>query len=217
MSPRETADDIVLSSSISLPGASIPKIGDVAFMPYSEGLLDSEFTPVDLEESDVPRQADLSLAFGLSARRFGAVRTLRIGAFGLRDLSVPEKSMEFGARVDFETRHVFGPGLLFTTLWNGNIWGNTPEDDESDLRFRLLLDSRLALPLARYLNIAIYGQGFLFQGRVPSTSDIGASYSIGVSSMSWGVLPSSAYPNQSVNVEVLGQARPERIPNVVDR
>jgi hypothetical protein len=150
-------------------------------MPYSEALLDSEFTPVESEDSDVPRQSDLSLAFGLSARRFGAVRALRLGAFGLRDLSVPEKSMEFGARVDFETRHVFGPGLLFTTLWNGNIWGNTPEDDESDLRFKLLLDTRLSLPLARYLNIAIYGQGFLFQGRVPATDDIGASYSIGVS------------------------------------
>jgi hypothetical protein len=179
--PQETADDIILSSSISLPGASFPKIGNVGFMPYSEGMLDSEFTAVESEETEVPRQADLSLAFGISARRFGAVRTLRLGAFALRDLSVPEKSMEFGARGDFETRHVFGPGLLFTTLWNGSVWGNTPEDDESDLRFKLLLDTRLSLPLARYLNIAVYGQGFLFKGRVPETSSLGASYSIGVS------------------------------------
>ena len=179
--PQETADDIVLSSSISLPGASLPKIGKVGFMPYSEGLFDSEFTAIESEEEVVPRQADLSLAFGLSARRFGAVRALRLGAFALRDLSVPEKSMEFGAKADFETRHVFGPGVLFTTLWNGSVWGNTPEDDESDLRFKLLLDTRVSLPLARYLNIALYGQGFLFQGRVPATDKIGASYSIGVS------------------------------------
>jgi hypothetical protein len=179
--PQETADDIVLSSSISLPGASIPKIGEVGFMPYSEALLDSEFTAIESEDEVVPRQADLSLAFGLSARRFGAVRALRLGAFALRDLSVPEKSMEFGAKADFETRHVFGPGVLFTTLWNGSVWGNTPEDDESDLRFKLLLDTRVSLPLARYLNIALYGQGFLFQGRVPATDNLGASYSVGVS------------------------------------
>jgi hypothetical protein len=178
--PQETADDIVLSSSISLPGVSVPKIGDVGFMPYSEALFDSEFTAVESDEGEVPRQADLSLAFGISARRFGAVRALRLGAFALRDLSVPEKSMEFGTKADFETRHVFGPGVLFTTLWNGSVWANTPEDNESDLRFKLLVDLRVSLPLARYLNIALYGQGFLFQGRVPATDDLGASYSLGV-------------------------------------
>ncbi|MBW2255459.1 MAG: hypothetical protein JRI25_12790, partial [Deltaproteobacteria bacterium] len=51
----------------------------------------------------------------------------------------------------------------------------------SDLRFRALLDTAIALPLARYLDISVYGQGFLFQGRVPATSDLGAAWTIGFS------------------------------------
>jgi len=179
--PQESSDDLRLSSSASLPGVLVPIGKKFLLMPYSEILLDSEITPVENDDGSlVPRQADLSLTLGLSARRFGVLRRLRLGLLTLRDLSQIQKSNEWGARLEGEVRMDFGPRLSWITTFDSSIYGNTPEQDESDLRFRTLLNSRLSLPLARYLAVAVYGQGFIFQGRVASTSDVEASFTAGL-------------------------------------
>jgi hypothetical protein len=178
---QETADDLKPSTSVSLPGAAIPVPKFLDLMPYGEVFLDSEITPIESDGDTLARQADLWFTVGLSAKRKGIVRALRLAGFGLRDLSTPDKAMEFGARLEWETRYVFGPGLKWTSECDASVYGNTPDQDDSDLRFRALLDTAIALPLARYLDISVYGQGFLFQGRVPATSDLGAAWTIGFS------------------------------------
>lgn len=179
---QETADDLKLSTSLSLPGVSTPEVAGISLRPYAEGLYDSEITAVENDDgTSNPLQRDLSLTLGASAARKGILRTLRVGAFGLVDLSRPEKQPELGARAEAETLVTFGPRLRWTTSLNAFLYGSTEDDDASDLRFKARMDSRLQLPLSRWLGLALYGTGFAFQGRVPETRAVAASYSLGAS------------------------------------
>lgn len=179
---QETADDLKLSTSLSLPGVSTPEVAGISLRPYAEGLYDSELTAVENDDGTRnPLQRDLSLTLGMSAARKGILRTLRVGAFGLVDLSRPEKQPELGARAEGETLVTFGPRLRWTTTLDAFLYGSTPDDDASDLRFKARLDSRLQLPLSRWLGLAVYGTGFAFQGRVEETRAVAASYSLGAS------------------------------------
>ena len=91
---QETADDAKLSSSVTLPGATV-KTGPLSFRPFAEGLLDSELTPTETDAGvQNPRQADLSLTIGLSAPITGPLRALRIGALVLQDLAQTDKRAE---------------------------------------------------------------------------------------------------------------------------
>ena len=177
---QESADDLRLSSSISLPGMRIPLGKKLRFMPYGELLLDTEFTPAEEEDATLPRQGDLSFALGFSAGRWGPLRRLRLGLLTQRDLAQSDKPLEWGARFEAETWVGFGPRMSWATTFDTNVFGNTPEDDETDLRFKTLIDSRVSMPLARWLSVSIYGQAFLFQGKVTETEDFGSSFTAGL-------------------------------------
>jgi hypothetical protein len=71
--------------------------------------------------------------------------------------------------------------MYFATTLDTNVFGNTPEDDETDLRFKSQLDSRVVMPLTRWLSVNLYGQAFLFKGRVAATDAIGSSFTAGLS------------------------------------
>ncbi|MFT7521341.1 MAG: hypothetical protein ACI9MC_003492 [Kiritimatiellia bacterium] len=173
---QETADDLKLSTSTKLPGVATPPVLGLAFSPYAEALFDSEWTPID---DTVPRQADASLTVGLALKRQGVLRVLRLGVLTNQDLAVPSKKAEIGGRVEAQTRVGFGPGLVWTNQLDGFVYGNTDDQDASDLRFKATLDSRMALPLSGWLSITMYGRGFAFQGRVDSTSAVRWSGSLG--------------------------------------
>jgi len=178
----ETADDVKLSSSVNLPGLTTPALAGVAFRPYSEGLFDSEWTPVEPTDGvEVPRQADLSLTLGLQATPKGWLRTLRLGMLVNQDLARRDKQAELGGRVEAQLSVPLGSSLKFTHQLDAFVYGNTPDEDASDLRFKGKLDSRLGLPLLRGLNVALYGGTFVFQGRVPETSSVRASFTLGAS------------------------------------
>jgi hypothetical protein len=149
-------------------------------MPYGELLLDSEFTAAQEEDNVLPRQADLSFALGFSAGRWGPLRRLRLGLLTQRDLSQSEKPLEWGARFEAETWVGFGPRMSWATTFDTNVFGDTPEDDASDLRFKSLIDSRVSMPLARWLSLSIYGQAFLFRGKIEETQDLGSSFTAGL-------------------------------------
>ncbi len=176
---QELADDIRLSSSFTYAGWSFQPLPwatkALRLMPFSELLYDSEITPVQGAE----RQSDLLFQVGLGAKRFGTVRTLRFGGFVLQDLSKVERSIEYGGRLEMTTLHVLGPKIRFTSGLDATLYGSTPDDDASDLRYKVRLEGRLALPLARYLDISLFGQGFAFGGRVPENDVHGLSYTVG--------------------------------------
>ncbi len=188
---EETADDWVLSTSWALPGAAIPADRSFQAMPYTELSYDSDYTPVELEDGTLStHQSDLSLALGMAALRTGPIRTLRAGMFANRDMArLDEKPAEYGGKLDWETyKSLAGGAVVWTTTGTVQLWMNTPDDDESDLRMRSFAETRFALPLARWLNISMYGQGLLVQGRVPATDSIGGTYLLGASLDAVGAL-----------------------------
>jgi hypothetical protein len=179
---QETADDLRLSSSVTLPGATTPPLLGLAVRPFGEGLLDSEWTPiVSADGSELPRQLDLSFTLGLAAQPKKYLRALRLGVIGMQDLSRTDKRANLGSRAEVETLVPFGPGLRWASQLNAIAYLNTPDQDARDLRFRALLDTRVALPLLRGLDVAFYGNLFLFQGRVPETSAVRRSFTLGAS------------------------------------
>ena len=80
-----------------------------------------------------------------------------------------------------ETRVDLTRRLRWIGQLDGYVFGATPDDDASDLRFKVRMDTRVLLPLAEWLDVAVYGAGFVFQGRVPETDAVGSSWSVGVS------------------------------------
>lgn len=177
----EQSDDLRLSTSASLPGADL-ELG-TPWVPYAELLFDSEITPTiaDLQlGTRNPRQRDLSLTAGLSSSS-GWLTRLRIGALLLKDLSVVDKGLEPGGRLEITTRVPLAPGVSWATSLDGFLFANSRGQDASDLRFKALVDTRLELGVLRWLSAAPYAQVFAFQGRVDQTRDPAVAYTLGAS------------------------------------
>jgi hypothetical protein len=178
----ESADDWKLSTSGTLPGLAIPAQAALRWMPYSELLYDSELTPtLDDEGAQNPRQADLSLAAGLSSTSWGMLKNVRVGGFANQDIArLGEKPTEFGGKSTWETALKVS-GLTWSTDGDLQIFASTIQDDASDLRLKFTGETRLAMPLARFLSIDIYAQGFALKGRVDANDDLGFSWTLGSS------------------------------------
>lgn len=169
----ETADDWKLSSSVELPVAAFPRSGPFQLMPFVEAQFDSEYTPAESAPGQpLPRQLDLSGFTGLSAARGSWLRSMRLGAFVNRDLGrLDDKSTEYGVRFTGATFHSVLPlgALWITTAWDVQAFGDTPQDDASDLRLRMSGEVRASVRLVRWLRIGLFVRALLVQGRVAAT------------------------------------------------
>jgi hypothetical protein len=180
--PQELADDLIVSTSHSLPGLAFPSIPPLRMMPFSEVAYDSEFTAIEIEEGGTGiKQSDLSLTLGISALRAGPIRSLRLGGFVNRDMArLDEKPSEFGGAVDWETFQSFGPSVKWTTTADIAVYADTSDDDPSDLRLRALGDTRVLLPLATWLDLGVFGQVFAIRGRTDANDILGVSTTWGI-------------------------------------
>lgn len=177
---QEPNDDVRLSSSASLPGVMVG-IGPLSLMPFTEVLFDTEVTPIERDGAELPRQLDLSLTLGVSAAPGPYLKIIRLGGFVLGDLAATNRSAQAGGRAEVQAVVVFGPELRFESLLDARVFADTGDDDAGDLRVRSQLDARLALPLVRWLSVAVYGRAFAFSGRVEPTEHLGLSYTFGFS------------------------------------
>ncbi|RME25260.1 MAG: hypothetical protein D6798_09390, partial [Deltaproteobacteria bacterium] len=183
----ESADDLRWSTSIEVPAWALGADGSLPWSPYSELLYDTELSPtVDEEGNANPRQQDLSLAAGMAAGSTGLLDTLRVGLFVNRDLSDLSKSTEWGGKAEVETSVGVGFASWVSTL-DAQVFADTPDADDSDLRLRTEGETKLAMPLARWLSASLYARGFLIQGRVPATDHLGFSWTLGASLDATGV------------------------------
>lgn len=183
---QESADDWRLSTSVELPALTRRLL--LTWKPYSELAFDSEHTPTTDELGQAnPRQADLSLAVGAAAGATGPLSSLRLGAFASRDLAtLRDKPTEWGGKAEVGTSTSLG-WTTWTVAAEGQVYADTRADDESDLRFKLLGTTKLAAPLARWLNVSLSAQGFLLQGRVPATQVVDGSWQVGAALDACGV------------------------------
>ena len=111
----EIEDDWTLSTSLTRPSWGL-ETGSLLWMPYSELLYDSEYTPIE-DENGVPspnRQSDLSIRSGLSTRPWKFVRNIRLAGLANRDMAqLEDKPTEYAALAQLETKVVLrgGPHL----------------------------------------------------------------------------------------------------------
>ena len=168
------------STSGTLAALAFPTGASLQWRPYSELLYDSEFSPtVDDTGAVNPRQADLSLAMGLSSTKVGILKNIRVGGFANQDLTlIGEKPTEFGGKTTWETYKKFS-GMTWTTAGDAQVFASTRDDDATDLHLKVTAETRLAMPLARFLSVDLYAQGFALQGRVPTNDDFGFAWTLG--------------------------------------
>jgi len=173
----ETADDLILSTSLGLPRYAFPADGKLPLMPYSELRLDSELTPTEGN----PRQEDLSLLAGLAGTTTTHIPGFHVGVLVAEDLTDAGLHPEIGARADLATWHKVGSVLRITTD-SDLLWlARTAHDDASDLALRASTELKLSFPLAYGLDMAWYARGFALTGRVPETEHLGYAWALGAS------------------------------------
>jgi hypothetical protein len=179
---QEVSDDWKLSTSISAPGLALDT-NNLLWMPYGEVLYDSEFTPIELDDGTFnTQQSDLSFTMGLSTLPWKMVRNIKIGALANRDIAqFQEKPTEYGGHLQWETKKALMSYMIWTTSGDVQLFANTPDDDASDLRWRLYGQTKLSMPLARYLSVSLYGNGLGLQGRTSANDEFGFAWNLGCS------------------------------------
>ena len=134
----EIEDDWTLSTSLTRPSWGL-ETGSLIWMPYSELLYDSEYTPIE-DENGVPspnRQSDLSIRSGLSTRPWKFVRNIRLAGLANPDMAqLEDKPTEYAALAQLETKVVLRGGLIWSSNAEYLWYGKTQDDDLSDLRVR---------------------------------------------------------------------------------
>jgi hypothetical protein len=177
--PRETDDNIRFALAASAPSFDF-STGSASWMPFVEGLLDTEFTPGSgtTDTAALPRRLELSGTGGLSLKQ-GPIARLRVGAQVLRDYSRPDRPTKFGAKLDGEVAASPGP-LKLSLRFESSAYLPVAGEDETDLRFRALVEGRITISLARLVGFTVNGQALAFTGAVPATDSLGLALRIGV-------------------------------------
>lgn len=176
---EETDDALRFALAASLPGVDFAT-GSLAWMPYGELALDTEFTAGSGAEGETPtdRRAEVSAALGLSLKN-GPLDRLRLGGFALRDFSRPTRPTKFGARLDAELSARPGPTRLSARV-ESSLFGPSASEDRTDLRFRALFEGKIGVRVARHLLVSLLVQGLAFSGAVLETRDPALSLRLGV-------------------------------------
>ena len=179
---QEVSDDWRLSSFHTLPGIKL-KTGSMFWSPYSEIMFDSEFSPQELDDgTEQSKQSDLSLTAGLSSLPWKIIRNMKLGVLANRDLAqLEEKPTEFGGKMEWTTQKAFASYLIWTTNGTLQVYANTPDDDASDLRWRLGANNKFTLPLSQYFGISIYNDLLGVQGRTDTNNEAVFAWTMGVS------------------------------------
>ncbi|MEC8379055.1 MAG: hypothetical protein VXZ96_01960, partial [Myxococcota bacterium] len=179
----EIEDDWKLSTSVTRPSWGM-ETGGILWMPYSELLYDSEYTPIEDDNgvSSPNRQSDLSVRAGLSTRPWKFIRNVRLAGLANRDIALLEdKPTEYAALAQFEMKVALRGGLIWSSNGEYLWYGKTQDDDLSDLRVRASGTSQISYPFSRLGSISVYGDALLIKGRLENTSEWGFAYTTGLS------------------------------------
>ena len=179
---QETGDDVRLSSTWSYT-AKDWKLSEVSIMPFGEVLLDSEWTPIELEDGTLAtRQSDLSMTLGIATKPWRSIKSIKVGGLVNRDLAqLDAKPNEYAGSLQFTTKKSFSQALMWGNEGTLFVYGNTVEDDASDLRFKSSGKSKLTMPISSNLGVSLYATGLLVKGRSELNDVWGYGWNIGAS------------------------------------
>ncbi len=183
--PSETADELSLSTALAAPVWAFVVRDAVRVSPYGQLLFESEFTAnEDAEGNKLPFRSNAFVTMGMATNRYKWLSFSRLGFFVGQSLSqIDDKGADWGGRFEAETRlDLLRPASLqWTTFWDVRLYGDTPVQNDSDLRFRGLFETRLSLRLIRWMQASTWLQTLAVRGRVPENDVWGVSLTIGVS------------------------------------
>lgn len=179
---QEASDDVrqTLTMTYTKPNWTTGVLG---WKPFGEVLYDSEWTPLELENGTfASRQSDLSLTGGLSVNPYKDLKTLKIGLMVNRDMAqLEEKPAEYAGSLQLNTSSKILNTFIWTNEGTALVYGDTPEDDASDLRWRAYLKTKFTLPVTRNIGVSLYGTGLGVQGRSEENNVMGFGWNTAVS------------------------------------
>jgi len=179
---QETGDDLRFTGTWSYTAADWTW-GKLSLMPFGEVLMDAEWTPIELEDGTLAsRQSDFSFTTGLSTKPWRSIRNVKVGVLVNRDLAqMDTKPNEWAGSMQFTSTKSFSQALIWGNEGSMNIYGNTPDDDASDLRLRAYGKSKFTMPISSNLGVSLYATGLLVKGRSIENDVWGHGWNLGVS------------------------------------
>lgn len=178
----ENQDDLVFSSELQLRVLEFP-LGDsrISLVPFVEGLYDTEFTPTLNPDTQLknPLQSELRGVLGLSIPSGPRLKTFKTGLALRRDLNVPN-NLEGGFDFKFVHEQPINANLKWQNDLDLRYFLPTPNDNASSLGLIAQWVSSLDVSLTQNLSLRFYADSYLFQGKLASGNELGASIILGI-------------------------------------
>jgi len=178
----ESQDDLVFSSEMQLHLFEFPMFGkEIQLIPYLEGIYDTEFTPTVKPDTQTtnPRQAELSGVAGLTIPAGPVLKAFKTGLALRRDFNVPN-NIELGLNFKLDHDYPLTSALRWNNTLDFKYYLPSPNDNSSSLGLITQWVSAMKVSLTDNLSLRIFADAYLFQGKLPSTSQLGASVILGV-------------------------------------
>ncbi len=178
----ENQDDLLFSTELKLHLLEFPLFDTkLGLTPYLEAFYDTEFTPTLNKQTQTlnPLQSELRGVLGLSMPAGDQLKVFKAGLALRRDFNVPD-NLEGG--LDLKVIH----SLPLTTYlsWNNDLnvryFLPTANDNLSSLGLIAQLVTAFDVNLTDNILLRIYADAYVFQGKRPETSQLGASVILGV-------------------------------------
>lgn len=176
---QENQDDLVLSSELKLHFLGVPMV-NTSFVPYLEALYDTEFSPtVGKDGIPNPRQAELGGVLGFSLTPSGMFKKVKTGFLLRRDFNRVQGNLETGFILDASHELPLSDSLKWQNDLEFKYVLPNIGDSASDLALTLRFLSTVKFTLTQNLALNLFADTVLFQGKVPTTSQMGASFLFG--------------------------------------
>jgi hypothetical protein len=178
----ESQDDLVFASELQLLLFEFPFWGQaLQLIPYLEGAYDTEFTPTVQPKTQLlnPRQSELSGVFGLSIPPGPILKAFKTGLALRRDFNVPN-NFELGLQFKLDHEYPLTPYLRWANTIDLKYYLPSPNDNSSSLGLATQWTSALKVSLTDNLALRFFADAYIFQGKLPSTSELGSSIILGI-------------------------------------
>lgn len=178
----ENQDDLVFSSEVQMRLFEFDLLDNwLPLTPFLEGIYDTEFTPTLNTETNMlnPRQSELRGVLGLSMPSGPRLKTFKGGLAVRRDFNVPD-NIEGGVDLQLVHELPINSSLLWHNDFDFRYFFPSPNDNASSLGLIAQWVSSVKFLLTDNLALRLYADSYLFQGKLPQTSQLGASVILGV-------------------------------------
>lgn len=178
----ENQDDLLFSSELQLHLFQLPLAGkELQLIPYLETTYDTEFTPTlqpNTGQSN-PQQAELSGIVGLTIPPGPLLKAFKTGLALRRDFNVPN-NLELGLQFKFDHELPLSTDLKWTNSLELKYYLPSVNDNASSLGLIGQWISAVKVALTDNLSLRFFADAYVFQGKLPTTSELGSSVILGV-------------------------------------